>query len=111
PGRDAPFDRELPAMHGAMVRRAQHDQSIGIVVAAFGAKLHVMHVEKNSVTAAWDGAPTVISSHDLAPDRRGNILARSSRRLGGHDSFATHVGATWNVSNILSVAVGHLYRC
>src|SRR5262249_48784389 len=110
-GRDAPFDEELPTMDGAMVRRAQDDQSIWIVVGAFGTKPYVVNVEKNSVSAAWDDTLSVISAHDLAPDRRGNVLARSSWRRGGHDAFATHVGAMWNVSNALSVAAGRLHGC
>ncbi len=93
---DAPFDDELPAMHRAMVRRAQDDQAIWIVVAALGAKLDVVDVEKDAVATERDDAASVISSHDLAPGRGRNFLARS-RRGFTHVGlralrFVTHVG-------------------
>jgi hypothetical protein len=76
-GRDASFDDELPAVDGAVVRRAQNNETLGIVISSLGAKPDVVNVEKNPVTAAWNHAATAVSPHDLAPGGGRDVMARA----------------------------------
>ena len=55
------FCDQSPAVEGAMVRSAEHDQLVRIVAAAFRSRLQVMHVEEARVATAGDGAASPIA--------------------------------------------------
>jgi hypothetical protein len=76
-GRNTTLDEELPTMHGAMVRGADHDQQVWTVISAFGAKSDVMNVDEYAVTTAWHDASAAVAPHHFTSHRRRNFLSRA----------------------------------
>ena len=82
-------------MGGAMMRGAHDQESIRIMISALGATLDVMNVHEYPIATAWNHASAAVSSRDMAPHRRRNVLACSGLALGGWllcVSAITHVG-------------------
>ena len=105
-GGDSAFDDELPSVLSSVVSRAQRDERVGIVIAAFGAQDDVVEVEKNCVAAAGHHAPSVIASHDFAAHGGWDVLVGASA-LG---IIVTHVGGVrGDGADMLGVAARHLY--
>lgn len=77
--RNSTLDDEVSSMRGAVMRRTQDDQSIGVVVSAFRTKPDVMNIEEGSMTATGNNAPPAISSDDMAPNRGWNRLPSAGR--------------------------------
>jgi len=106
-GGDSAFDDELPSVLSSVVSRAQRDERVGIVIAAFGAQDDMMEVEKNCVAAAGHHAPPVIASHDLAAHGGWDVLVGA--RASALGIIVTHVGgARGNGADMLGVAARHL---
>jgi hypothetical protein len=101
PGRNTALDEQPSLMLRAVVRRAQHDHPIFVVVSSFGAKDDVVDVDERSVaTPGYDAAPAV-ATEDLAAEGRRNVLM-STR--------CPHVGRIVHRSapDLLRIAARHL---
>src|SRR5690606_24059407 len=92
----------------SMMRTAERDETVGIVPAAVGAPVEVMHVEESRLPAARHRTATAISVDDCALVPRRHRLLRAARR--------------WNIdaAELLRVAFGaidrdlvddHLFTC
>jgi hypothetical protein len=73
-GGDSAFDDELPSVLSSVVRGAQGDERIGIMVATFGAKDDVMQIEKYGVSTAGHDAASAVSAKDFAAHCRWDVL-------------------------------------
>jgi hypothetical protein len=60
--RYAALDDELAAVLRSVMRAAEKDHAIGVVVAAFGAKHDVVDVEKQRVLASGNRASTAVAA-------------------------------------------------
>jgi len=95
-----PLQGELTAMDRAVVGRAQADQVVERMAAAFGAELEVVHVEKSSVPAAGNLAAALVAQQRQATKSRRNGLVStcadvhvtSSSAFVG-ETYCAHVGA------------------
>jgi hypothetical protein len=115
-GASGTFDDELASMLRSVVRGAQEDHAIGIVVAPFGAKDDVVDVEKQRVLAAGNDAAAAVAANDCAARRGPSALTGAangafSRRAhvgkGGALSRRTHMGAVRAPSEGLNIACCH----
>jgi hypothetical protein len=109
-------DAELTLVHGAMMGRAEHDEVIGVVRAALGAQLEVMHVDEGRVPAPGDDAAAFVAAEDMTAERRGDCLRGA---MGDSPLWATHVGlgipfrlgwrsGAFHVTDVLRVTSRHL---
>jgi hypothetical protein len=73
-GAGGALDLERAAVVGAMVRAAQWDEAFGIVGAALGARIEMMHVEEDVIGAARNDAAFVVAAQDVAANGRGDCL-------------------------------------
>jgi hypothetical protein len=79
-------------VHGAMMRRAEHDEIIGVVMATFRAQLEVVHVDERRVPAPGYDAAAVIAAEDVTAERRRDGLrgaVADSRLWMPHVGFVT----------------------
>jgi hypothetical protein len=106
-GGDSAFDDELPSVLSSVVRGAQGDQRIGIVVASFGSRNDVVQIEKNRVSTAGHDAASAVAAKDFAAHCRWNVLVGTTRAsLPG--TVLTHVGGMrCDGANMLGVAPRH----
>jgi hypothetical protein len=84
--RHATFDDQLSPMLGSMVRGAQENEPVRIVIAALGAKLDMVQIQENSLATTRDDAPSSIAPHDETPHGRWHVLpsaACSGAHVGG----------------------------
>jgi hypothetical protein len=102
--RYAAFDDELAAMLRSMMRTAEKDHAIGVVVAAFGAEHDVMDVEKQPVLASGNRASTAVTADDCTTRCRACALVGARN---GSRRVLTHVGAVRQRSEVLGVAPRH----
>jgi hypothetical protein len=81
-GRHAAFEDELPAVLGTVMRGAEDHEGVRVVIAALGAKLHVVQIKEHPVSTTWNDAPAAVAPHDLATHGRRHVLScpRRSRR-------------------------------
>ena len=114
--RDA-SDDEPTLVHGAMMGRAEHDEVIGVVRAAFRAQLEVVHVDEGRVPAPGDDAATFVAAEDVTADSWGDCLRGA---VGDSRGWVTHVGlgtrsrfewlpGAFHVTDVLRVAPCHLH--
>ena len=83
PRRSAASDDEQTLVHGAVVRRAQHGEVVGVVTAALRAQLEVMHVDEGRVPAPRDNTAALVAAEDVTAERWRDCLrgAVSDSRL------------------------------
>jgi hypothetical protein len=79
----ASFDHELPPMHGAVMCGADHDQPVGIMVAAFGARPQMMDVHEGRMAATPDRTASIVAPHDQVTYGRRHVLRRVGRAQSG----------------------------
>jgi hypothetical protein len=124
PRRDAGHD-EPTVMHGAVMRRAEHDEVIGVVRAALRAQLEVMHVDEGRVPAPGDDAAAFIAAEDVAAERWGDGLRGAVGDVPARDAhlwpfWRTRVGlgtpfrfgwrpGAFYVTDVLRVTPRHLH--
>jgi hypothetical protein len=68
-----------------MVRGAQENEPVRIVIAALGAKLDVVQIQENSLATTRNDAPSSIAPHDETAHGRWHVLpsaARSDAHVG-----------------------------
>jgi hypothetical protein len=68
------IDEKLPAVLRSMVRTAQDDDVVGIVVATLRAKVDMVKIQINAVSTPGDHAPTAVASHDLTTNAWRDVL-------------------------------------
>ena len=87
--RSAAGDDEQTVVHGAMMRRAEHDEVIGVVTAALRAQLEVVHVDEGRVPAPGDDAAALVAAEDVTAERWRDCLRGA---VGDSRLWVTHVG-------------------
>src|SRR5882672_3463850 len=106
-GGDPALDDELPSMLSSVVRGAQGDEHVGIMVAAFGARDDVVEIQKNRVAAAGHDAASAVAAKDFATHGRWDVLVGATRASRAGTVF-THVGGMRSDgAHVLRVAPRH----
>jgi hypothetical protein len=87
-----------------VMRSANGDETIRLVVSTLRAKFDVVDVQENTVATSGDHAATAVASQDLATNTRRNALPGAPRGL-------THVGGrSLDGPDVLRVAASHLHN-
>jgi len=73
-GRNSSSDDQLPAVLCPVVRRTKKDEGILVVVSALGTRHDVVDVDERRVTTSRNDAPSSVAPHDLASNRRWDVL-------------------------------------
>ena len=82
---------QLAPMQRAVMGRADRDEIVRAVAAAFGARHDVMQIQEGGVAAARHAAATLIAAQHSAPERRRNVLLRAGAPAAG--TSVAHGGA------------------
>jgi len=107
PRGDSTLDDELPSVLRAVVRSAQRDEHVWIVIAAFRARNDVVEIEKNSVATSWNDAPPSVAPHDFATSCWRNVLVGA--RASTLATLFSHVGGlSGREADVLGIAGRHL---
>lgn len=96
------LDEQLTAVGRSVMRRAQRQEIRGLVAAAFGARLDMVHVDEGRVMAARDAAAALIARKHGASQRGRDALLGARARTG--------VGGIGSVGSIGSVGLLR-WRC
>ena len=113
-GGDSTFDDKLPSVLGTMMRGAQRDERVRIMLTAFGARNDMVKIEKRGVPATWHDATSAVASQNLASYRRRDLLVGTNAFADRVDpvldaSVLTHVGvANRDEADMLGIAARHL---
>src|SRR5215471_10564885 len=90
--RTVAFNADRPAVQSTVMGRANGDQVVGAVLAAFGAKSNVVNVEVDGVAAAGDSATLMIAMQYAASQGRRNRLPGAPAHVGGRRLIASRLG-------------------
>ena len=74
------FDEQATRVRLFVVRSAERDQPIGVMISAFALRMDVVHVDEDRVATAGHDAAVLVAMQDESSRRGWDLLRRSRRR-------------------------------